>query len=77
MKADLSRKRRRHVLDLVRRTGLLTDNGLTDDARLLYVVGGLICNDAGVAKQADLTAAMRDPSIVQAARTILTKAARR
>lgn len=72
--ADLSRERRRHVLRLLGRTGILNAD-ISDDARLTYVVGALVCNDVGYLKQADLVAAFNDPSVVQAARTLLAKAA--
>lgn len=72
--ADLSRTRRRHVLQLLRRSGILTNTGLTDRARLVYTVGCLVCDDAGRIKQPVLTAALNDPSIVQVARTLLRKA---
>lgn len=71
--ANLSRARRRHVLNLLDRAGVLTA-GLSDDAELTYVVGALICDDTGFLKKADLVAAFQDPSIVQAARALLAKA---
>lgn len=74
MRADLSRERRRHVLQLMRRTGVLTDTHLTDKDRLIYVVGALVCDDVGRVNTTDLAEALRDPSIVQAARALLRKA---
>ena len=53
------------------------DAELTEDARLLYVVGGLVCNDVGFVRQADVQAAMGDPTVVAAAMEILNKAHRR
>ena len=50
---------------------------MTEDARLLYLVGGLVCNDVGFVRQADLQAAMGDPAVVAAAMEILNKARRR
>lgn len=72
--ADLSRERRRHVLRLLSRTGIMSAD-ISDDARLTYVVGALVCNDIGYLKKDDLVAAFADPSVVQAARTLLEKAA--
>jgi hypothetical protein len=73
---DLSRERRRHIMRLIEGEGLL-DADLPEDARLLYVVGGLICNDVGVARQSDLYAAMAEPEILEAAVEILAKARQR
>lgn len=73
MSADLSRKRRRHVLNLIERTGILASD-VGDDALLTYVVGALVCDDTGFLKKADLVDAFQDPSVVQAARTLLGKA---
>ncbi len=53
------------------------DAELTEDARLLYVVGGLVCNDVGFVRQADLQTAMADAGVVAAALEILDKARRR
>lgn len=73
---NLSRERRRHILRLVEGEGLL-DADLSEDARLLYVVGGFVCNDVGFIKQDNLQAAMKNPEVVQAALMILDKARRR
>lgn len=71
--ADLSRERRRHVLNLLKRQGIVTSS-LSDSARLTYVVGALVCDDTGYLKKDSLVAAFQDPSVVQAARTLLAKA---
>lgn len=71
--ANFSRERRRHVRDVLRRSGILASD-LTDTEQLMYAVGCLICDDAGRFTHADLRTALVDPSIVQAARTLLRKA---
>lgn len=73
---DLSRERRRHVLNALRRSGIFTSD-LTEHERLIYTLGCLVCDAAGRFTNADLQAALADPSTVQAARTLLRKAARR
>ena len=75
-KPDLTRTRRRTVLRMVEGEGVL-DAGLTDDALMLFVVSGLICNEVGIAKMDALHAAMSDPVILEAALGILDKARRR
>ncbi|MCV7007437.1 hypothetical protein [Mycobacterium gordonae] len=75
-KANLSLERRRHIMRMIEGEGVL-DADLTEDARLLYVVGGLVCNDVGFVRQSDLEAAMGDPAVVAAAMEILNKAHRR
>jgi hypothetical protein len=74
--ANLSQERRRHIMRMIEGEGVL-DADMTEDARLLYVVGGLVCNDVGFVRQADLQAAMGDPAVVAAAMEILNKARRR
>ena len=74
--AKLSQERRRHIMRRIEGEGVL-DAELTEDARLLYVVGGLVCNDVGFVRQADVQAAMGDPTVVAAAMEILNKAHRR
>lgn len=74
--ADLSQERRRHIIRMIEGEGVL-DADMTEDARMLYVVGGLVCNDVGFVRQADLQAAMGDPAVVAAAMEILNKAHRR
>lgn len=71
--ADYSPERRETALSWIRHEGLLTSN-VSYDARLMAAVGLLICDDAGHIKQADLEVAMGDPSIVQAARSLLREA---
>lgn len=72
-KPNFTRARRRTIIRMIEGEGLL-DADLTEDARLLYVVAALVCNDVGVAKQADLQAAMRTPHVVEVAVEILNKA---
>ena len=74
--ANLSQERRRHIMRMIEDEGVL-DTELTENARLLYVVGGLVCNDVGVVRQADLQTAMADPDVLAAALEILNKAHRR
>jgi len=73
VKANFSRERRRHVLALLRGDRVLETVG--PDAQLLYAVGALVCDDTGRVSEADLHLALRDPSIVSAARELLRKAA--
>ncbi|WP_331717038.1 hypothetical protein, partial [Rhodococcus qingshengii] len=73
---NLSKERRRHLLRMVEGEGIL-DADISEEARLLYVVSGLMCNDIGVVKQNAVTAGMNNPQIVQTAITILDKARRR
>lgn len=47
---------------------------LRTDAQLSYVLGALVCDDAGRFDQVDLLAAWCDPSAVQYARHLLAKA---
>lgn len=47
---------------------------LSPGARLLYAVSGLMCDETGTVKRADLDHAMADPSIVQCARNLLREA---
>lgn len=74
--ANLSQERRRHIMRMIEGEGVLNAE-LTEGARLLYVVGGLVCNDVGFVRQADVEAAMGDPTVVAAAMEILNKAHRR
>lgn len=73
MAADFSPERRAHALAWIRGEQLL-DASVSEDARIIAAVGLLICNDTGFLKQTELDAAMTDPSIVQAARTLLDEA---
>lgn len=66
----VSRERRRHVAGLVRRVGLHQAD-LTQDARLLYIVGALVASDGGVVRRKRLDEALRDEQIMQIARSIL------
>ncbi|MFA5712345.1 hypothetical protein [Mycolicibacterium sp.] len=65
------RERRRHVVRLVKRVGL-HQAPLSEAARLTYVIGALIADDAGCIKKADLTEAAKNPKIVALAANILT-----
>ncbi|MFF0488178.1 hypothetical protein ACFYTQ_04065 [Nocardia sp. NPDC004068] len=58
-KPDLSRSRRRHIIRMIEGQGLL-EHELSEDARLLYIVGGLVCNAAGVAKTEGAAARLGD-----------------
>lgn len=71
--ADLSPERRATVLSLLSDERFRTAD-LTTGARLMYAVAALVCDDAGRARQADLEAGLRDPSVTQCARTLLRKA---
>jgi hypothetical protein len=75
MSADFSDERRAAALSWLRSEGLLDDPNLSHEARLTAAVGLLICDDAGRIKQADLEAAFQDPTILQAAETLLQEAA--
>lgn len=72
--ADFSPERRAHAIRLLRGEKVLTDPRLTDDARLLFSVTLLICDDSGFARKTDVDRAVRDPSIVNIARQIMTEA---
>jgi hypothetical protein len=74
--ANLSRDRRRHILRMIEGEGVL-DADLSDSERLLYVVGGLVCDDTGFIRKPDLDAGMADPDVLAAAMEILDKAQRR
>lgn len=73
MKADFSPERRATALSWLREE-LATAPDLTYGARLMAAVGLLICDDAGRIKEADLQEAMGDPSVIQAARSLLREA---
>jgi hypothetical protein len=75
-KPDLTRARRRTVLRMVEGEGVL-DANLGEDALMLFVVSGLVCNEVGVAKMDALRSAMADPEVLEAAIGILNKARRR
>lgn len=72
--ADLSPERRQTALSYIRGEGILTIP-VSDNARVMFAVGLLICDDEGHIAEADLKVAMRDPSILQAARALLAEAA--
>ncbi|MEV6427224.1 hypothetical protein [Nocardia sp. NPDC051463] len=73
---DFSRDRRRTIVRMIEGDELLSRD-LSEDSQLLYIVGALICNAAGIAKTDDLAAAMRNPEILSTAVDILGKARRR
>jgi hypothetical protein len=73
---DLTRARRRTVLRMVEGEGVL-DANLSEDALMLFVVSGLVCNEIGVAKMDTLRSAMADPAVLEVAMGILDKARRR
>lgn len=68
--ATIPRSRRRHVVEIVRRQAI-HDQPLTEDAKLLYVVGALVADDEGHLSQERLKRALRDATVVQIARSIL------
>lgn len=71
---DFSPERRATALSWIRGE-LLTQPDISDGARLMAAVGLLICDDSGRIKETDLESAMRDPSVIQAAATLLEEAA--
>lgn len=73
--ADFSPERRAHVLSYIQGSGLLTHPDLDDGARLLCVVGTLICDDQGRMSKSDLEDAYADPSVRQVAAQLLKEAA--
>lgn len=73
-RADFSRERRRTALSWVRGEGLLT-SGVSADAMVTAVVGLLICDNTGRVTKTALASAMADPSVLQAAESILDEAA--
>ncbi len=71
---DYSRRRRRHALAILkRRAGEERWAALSDNARVMYTVGLLVCSPLGFARKADMDAALADPSAVNAARQLLAK----
>lgn len=72
--ANFSPERREVALAVIRGSGVLTHPAMTYESRLLYAVGTLICDDAGLFEKAAVNEAMSDPSIVQAARALLREA---
>ena len=61
---------------MVEGNGVL-DADMSDEARVTYVVGGLVCDDTGFIRKPDLDAALADPSVVSVAIDILDKAQKR
>lgn len=58
---------------MVRGEGVANHPDLSYDAKLLYVVGALRCNDSGWISRAAVAAAFRDPDTRSTAMNILTK----
>lgn len=73
-RADFSDERRATALSWIRGEGLLQSK-VSDSAKLMAAVGLLICDDSGRIAQPALESAMRDPSVIQAAATLLEEAA--
>jgi hypothetical protein len=73
VKANFSRERRRHVIALLRGDRVLETVG--PDAQLVYAVSALVCDDTGRVRESHIHDALRDPSIVAAARELIRKAA--
>ncbi|WP_166390272.1 hypothetical protein [Nocardioides ochotonae] len=71
---DYSPERRQHAIGTIQGSGVLTHPALNESDRLLYAVGCLIADDTGMFPLAHLNLAMSDPSLVQAARTLLEEA---
>ena len=71
--ADFSEERRAHALRLLRAEKVLIDPRLSDDAKLLFCVSLLVCDDFGFARRDDVNRAVLDPSIINAARQIMAE----
>lgn len=72
---DYSAVRRRYVLSLLRESSSQASwCGLDDDAKVLYALGALVCNEAGVAKKDDLYAVAADRSALNYAAHLLKEA---
>lgn len=69
----IARDRRRHVERLIKGTGLADHPQLSYDAKLLYVISGLRCNDTGHISKAALREATLDSYTRSVAMNILTK----
>lgn len=73
---DLTNARRRTVLRLVEEERVL-ESELSEDALVMFVVSGLICNSVGAFKKDSLHVALKDTEVLSAAIEILNKARRR
>lgn len=73
---NVSRQRRRHILRLVEGEGIL-DADIPEEARLLYVVSALMCNEVGFLSKEAMDSGMSNPQAIEVAITILDKARRR
>jgi hypothetical protein len=69
----ISRERRRQTERMIRSQGVATDANLTDNDRLIYAVGCLVCDDTGYLSGAALIAAMQDLPILSIAARILVR----
>ena len=58
---------------LKRRPGEQRWAALSDNARVMYTAGLLVCSTDGFVSKADMDAALADPSAVNAARQLLAK----
>lgn len=73
--ADFSDERREVALSYLRREKVMSRKGLSHNAKLLLTVSLLVCDDHGRVAEPDLMRAMKDPSIVQAARHLMSRVA--
>lgn len=74
-KPNYSQQRKATVISLLR--GARKDAswwGLSDDAKLFYTLGAVICNDAGVVAQSDMAEVTKDPRAVSYARRLMREA---
>lgn len=69
----ISRARRRHAERMTRSQGIATDDRLSGEARLMFVVSCLICSDVGHLTQSALASAMQDEHVVTTAFRILER----
>lgn len=74
MKANYSIERRGTALSWLRGEGVLEDTTLSPESVLMAAIGLIICNEAGIIKQADLDEAITDPSVVNYARQLVAEA---
>lgn len=73
--ANFSAERREHALGMIRSANRQGMSGLDYNSRLAYAVGTLICDETGFFTHDAIVSALKDASIVQAARELLRKAA--
>lgn len=73
--ADYSPERRAHALRAIRSAVRKPEwRSLSAGARQMYAASMLICDDHGRVSQAALTAALLDPSVLQAADRLIAEA---